>query len=399
MKKKKSINPLPFNVYLGTVVALTAFGLLDAAYLAVSHYRNYTDIGYRSFCAVSRAINCDTVSQSGYAVIFGLPLAVWGIIGYVFLLAILLLSSGTAKNRQRIWALVFWLSLAYTCGSVYLALISTFKIRSYCIMCILTYGVNFALVFYAGLIRSRFSDTGLFEDTRRDLQYLWNRRARTIPLLTAITAASIFTWLFFPAYWHLKPPPLNADIPAGFTEAGHPWVGALNPELEITEFADYQCFQCKKMHYFLRQLISRYPDKIKLIHRHYPMDHKFNPIVREPFHVGAGQMALLAIASGKKNKFWEMNDLLYNINTGRQVVSVRELSEKLGLDPDEIKRVINLPGTRYQLHRDLRTGNELGITGTPAYVVDGKLHQGQLPAEIMKKIMEWRSTKPGKHPL
>ncbi|MBU3949567.1 MAG: hypothetical protein KJ826_15285 [Proteobacteria bacterium] len=44
----------------------------------------YTDIGYESFCAISKAINCDTVSQSPYSVFLGVPLAIWGVAGYCF---------------------------------------------------------------------------------------------------------------------------------------------------------------------------------------------------------------------------------------------------------------------------------------------------------------------------
>jgi len=255
-------------------------------------------------------------------------------------------------------------------------------------MCIFTYGVNFALVFYAWLIRRRFSDTGLIEDTKGDFLFLWRKRARSLPLLATFLTPVVFIWIFFPAYWYFKPPPPPDNIPQGFTAAGHPWIGAENPVLEIIEFADYQCFQCKKMHFFLRQFIAQNPAKIRLIHRHYPMDHKFNPIVKEPFHVGAGKMALLAIASISKNKFWEMNDLLYSIEGNKKVLSIKELSDALGLDQYEIARTISMRGIRYQLHRDIRAGNEMGITGTPAYIVDGKPYLGQLPAEILKKIME-----------
>lgn len=75
---KKEIIPLPFSFYGLPVILLSLFGLVDSAYLAVSHYRNYMDIGYASFCAISRAINCDTVSQSPYAIFLGVPVASWG---------------------------------------------------------------------------------------------------------------------------------------------------------------------------------------------------------------------------------------------------------------------------------------------------------------------------------
>ena len=371
-----------------TVVALAVVGLLDSAYLAISHYRNYADIGYQSFCAISRAVNCDTVSQSPYALLLDLPVAVWGIIGYAFLLILLLFTTGREANKKRIWSLIFWLSLAFTCGSVILALISTFRIRSYCIMCIVTYGVNFLLVYYAWLIRRRFSGAGLIEDTREDLHFLWHKKAKCIPLFLIFVAIVVSTWIFFPTYWHLKPPPLTADIPHGFTEAGHPWIGAERPVLEITEFADYQCFQCWKMHFILRQLMTSNPGKFRIIHRNYPMDHEFNPIVREPFHIGSAKLALLAAYGASKNKFWQMNDLLYIIGGRKIKIGTRELANILDLDSNELARSINDPRNRHRVKHDIYVGNKLGITGTPAYVIDGVIYQGQIPSEILKIILK-----------
>ena len=45
------------------------------------------------------------------------------------------------------------------------------------------------------------------------------------------------------------------------------------------EFTDYQCFQCRKMHYYLRKLVARYPDKIRITHCSFPMDQEFNPLL------------------------------------------------------------------------------------------------------------------------
>ncbi len=76
-----------------------------------------------------------------------------------------------------------------------------------------------------------------------------------------------------PPYWLFNYTKTSDAIETGITEDGHPWIGSPNPQLIIHEYADYQCFQCGKMHQFLRQLISEYPDKIQLVHHNYPMDH------------------------------------------------------------------------------------------------------------------------------
>ena len=44
-QKKRTFQPLAYGMYYWTAVALTVAGILDSLYLAMSHYRIYTDIG------------------------------------------------------------------------------------------------------------------------------------------------------------------------------------------------------------------------------------------------------------------------------------------------------------------------------------------------------------------
>jgi len=382
--KSKDITPLPFGVYFWTVIMITVIGLIDSIYLSVSHYRVYTDIGYKSFCAISRAINCDTISQSPHSIFLNLPVPVWGVIGYAFLLVCLLGAGSKEAGKIRLWSIVFWISLAFSCYSVILAMISTYIIGSYCIMCIVAYGVNLVLLFYAWIIRKRFSESGLIKDTGEDIHYLWKKRTKSLVIISFFSLAVFLTWFNFPAYWNFQPPRLSDDIPKGVTASGHPWVGAKRPVLEIFEFSDYQCFQCKKMHFFLRQLVADNPEKIRIVHRNYPMDHQFNPIVKDPFHVGSGKMALLAVYAVSKNKFWQMNDLLFGMAGKKKKISLRKLAQKLNLDTNELVRSLNARKIRYHLQKDIFTGNKLGITGTPAYVINGKVYLGSIPAELLK---------------
>jgi predicted DsbA family dithiol-disulfide isomerase len=263
-------------------------------------------------------------------------------------------------------------------------MISTYLIGSHCIMCIVSYGVNLAILFSAWIIRRRFSSLGLVDDTKKDIQYLWQKRTRNLVVVFLFLISVVSTWVFFPAYWDFKAGAFSDRISTGVTAAGHPWLGAESPVLEILEFTDYQCFQCKKMHFFLRQLVADNPEKIRIVHRNYPMDHQFNPIVKDPFHVGSGKMALLAVYAVSKNKFWQMNDLLFGMAGKKKKISLRKLAQKLNLDTNELVRSLNARKIRYHLQKDIFTGNKLGITGTPAYVINGKVYLGSIPAELLK---------------
>jgi len=387
-KSDKKIIPLPFALYYWTIVVFAMAGVLDSVYLSISHYRVYTDIAYESFCAISRAINCDTVSQSPYSIFIGLPVPVWGIIGYAIFILILAFARHMEGKKERIWPILFIISLAFSIYSVILAYISTFYIHSYCMMCIVSFGINFLLLYYTWLIRKRFDKSGIKKGLKLDIAFLWEKKKKTIPVLLSILCIVIFLLLSFPAYWNITPPALSANIHQGSTEDGYPWIGAENPVLEITEFTDYQCFQCKKMHFFLRKLVEKYSDKIRLIHRHFPMDHKYNPIVKEPFHVGAGAMALFAEYAQTQGKFWEMNDLLFTIAESTNVLNIKKLAKKVGLDFKALSHSTKNAMIRYKVKHDIAIGIKLGINGTPGYVIGGKVYLGQIPPEVLSRVLD-----------
>ena len=180
---------------------------------------------------------------------------------------------------------------------------------------------------------------------------------------------------------------VKTDIPRGITEDGHPWVGAESPELTIIEFSDYLCFQCKKIHYYLRRIVTQNPTKIRLVHRHFPMDHEVNFIMKDPFHIGSGKMALAAIYSVSKGKFWEMNDLLFELAGNEKEMNLNKLASKTSLDSKGLARAIYSQKMRQKLKIDIWTALKARMIGTPSYLIDGKVYQGQLPPEILKKVL------------
>ena len=381
--------PLPYAAYWYTALVLTVLAIADCLYLAVSHYRVYTDIGYQSFCAISKAMNCDTVSQSEYAVLAGLPVSVWGVFGYAWFLMVLLPAINLGNESKPIWSFLFLLALLYSLFSIILAFISTYYIRSFCIMCIISYGINLWLLFHTWIVRKRFEAGPVAASFRQSVKHLLNNRrwawGAALPLALALGLAIAF----YPSYWQLQSAGEAFEIPRGINADGDPWMGAADdPILEIVEFADYQCFQCRKMHFYLRRLVASYPDKIRLVHRHYPMDDKVNPVVQEPFHVGSGAMAILAIHAGLQGKFWEMNDVLYEMAAKGESIDVAAAAARAGLNASEVGAGIRNPTVLAKLRKDIQTGLQLGVAGTPAYVVNGKLSFGIIPSDDLKAVLE-----------
>ncbi len=386
------LKPFPYRVYAGTVMALCLAGLAVSIHLAVAHYRVHTDPGYQSFCALSKAINCDTVSSSSYSILWGLPVAVWGLAGYAFLLILVGLAVVDPQAGRLTWAIVLPAALLFSLASLVFAGISAFKIGSYCIMCIATYAINFFLLYMGWIMRRRQGAPPFRPSLNVSLRFLRLNRKLSLPATAAYGVGFLVVYLLFPAYWDTPPSARSMHARTGVTADGHPWVGAEQPLLEIVEFSDYQCFQCRKMHHYLRELVTRHPEKIRLVHRNYPMDHEFNPIVAEPFHVGSGQMALLAIHAAASGKFLEVNDLLYHWVTNRQKIRFSEMAEKTGMDSQVLSAALEHEPYRRHLLKDIRDGMKLGVVGTPSYLINGRVYAGSIPAEILQPLFEVASS-------
>jgi protein-disulfide isomerase len=69
-------------------------------------------------------------------------------------------------------------------------------------------------------------------------------------------------------------------------------------------------------------------------------------------------------------------------------IEFKELSEQTGLELKRLARAINSRTTWHKVKNDIAAGIKLGITGTPAYVIDGVIYQAQIPPEIIRKVIE-----------
>lgn len=380
-------NLLPYRFYTLPVLILLLLGLVDTGYLAWLHYQNYTNLNFTSFCALSKSINCDTVSQSPWSIFLGLPLAFWGFFGYLIFFFVLLTVLNKDSGKRQPWRLLFFLAFIYSGISAYLGYISATQIKAHCILCMASYAINFFLLIYCWIIIRRFCGPSSLKGLATAVHGL----VRTpLPAGGLLLICSIFiaTRLLLPPYWNFTFPPLNEDLPHGFTEDGHPWIGAKQPRLTIHEYTDYQCFQCGKIHLFLRRLIAAHPETLRLVHHQYPMDHEFNNIiVPEPFHVGSGKMAMMAIYAGAQGKFWEMNDVLYTIGRTKEPFNTRTVAEMTGFSGGELAAATRHPQIREVLLHEIRLGMKLEIVGTPTFVIDGKVYPGTIPAEILQPYL------------
>lgn len=387
--KKAPPKPLPYPFYFWQVFGYTLAGLLTSLFLAYTHYKNHTDIAYSSFCAITQAINCDTVAQSPWSIFWGLPVAIWGVFAYMFILLLLIPLRQLNNRKANCWSLITIVAVLAVCCSLVLAFISFTRIHSWCMLCVATYAINFLLVFTAWITCRRFSKSGFFAALSSALSIVAQSTAIKIGLPLLI-AALISLRFILPSYWLPKMEAVDIKVATGVTEQGYPWIGAQAPRFVIEEFTDYQCFQCKKMHQYLRQLINQYPERVRLVHRHYPLDHEFNRIIApSPFHVGSGRLALIAVVAAKHNAFWIVNDALYEaVQTKTDSIAIEAFAQMMGISAEQLAREMLSEKSLKHLQHDMVQGLQHGITGTPAFVIDGVLYEKTIPPDLLKEMFK-----------
>ncbi len=164
-----------------------------------------------------------------------------------------------------------------------------------------------------------------------------------------------------------------------FKTATDPFVGSKTPDVTIVEFMDYNCGWCKKSMREISSLIET--DKnIKVIFKDFPI-----------FGEHSEYAAKAALAAGKQGKYWELHQVLLAHDGQVTTDVVNQLAEAQGLDMKKLAADIGSKEIGERIAANMQLAKNLAINGTPAFVVDAKVHGGYLPlAEMHAAIAEVR---------
>lgn len=160
-----------------------------------------------------------------------------------------------------------------------------------------------------------------------------------------------------------------------------------NPEAPVTlvEYTDFQCPACAAYYPILEQLAKEMGDQVKIVIRHYPLIQ---------IHKNALPAARAAEAAGRQGKFWEMYDLLFAnqaewSNADDPTKSIfAAYAGRAGMDSERFREDMGDSALDGKINEDRGTGNELKITGTPSFFLNGKKLENPRSLEEFKKAVE-----------
>jgi uncharacterized membrane protein/2-hydroxychromene-2-carboxylate isomerase len=351
--------------------------LLLSADLLRLHVRVHTDPNYHSYCAVNEYVDCEEVALSSHAVFAGLPVALWGLMGYLFMggLSIWGLRRGVNPGTWP-FGILFGLSAFSVAVSLFMFYISHFVIQSLCIVCTAAYGVN-AILLGLAWIDLKQRGSGPFAALGNELRSVRGKLRPVLMYVSSFAVAAAVLWVVIPPYWVTQASTGPGGLRVGQTPEGAHWIGARRPVLEIVEFSDYQCPYCQRGHAEVRSVVEMVPDKIRLVHRHFPLrSHRF-----------AFGYAVLAHCAGRQNRFWEANDYLFANGRRKEPVTVAELAAALQIDAGGLKTCLESEEARQAVLEDVQAGRDLRVRGTPTFIIGDKNYPGRIPPSVFEPLL------------
>lgn len=163
------------------------------------------------------------------------------------------------------------------------------------------------------------------------------------------------------------------------------WVkGKSDAPVTLIEYTDFQCPACAAYYPIVKQLSDEMGDQLRLVVRHYPL---------VTIHKNALSGSRAAEAAGRQGKYWDMYDLLFAHQAEWSLAEdplksiLPAYAGQIGLDVDKFRADMVDSTLDDKITADRQTGNDLKITGTPSFFLNGKLIKNPTSIEDFKRII------------
>lgn len=181
--------------------------------------------------------------------------------------------------------------------------------------------------------------------------------------------------------------PANVTVLAADTAGFRGYLlGADSAQVEVSEYADYQCPACQSFETIQfpavrEQLIAT--GKVRWRYRDFPLQ----------MH-GNSRVAAHAAACGEEQgKYWELHSAIYDRQPewaeSRNAASLlSRLAGSLGLDRGRFDACMSSAKYAGRIQASLEEGNRLGVGSTPTFLIAGRLYPGAFSSDSLRALIQ-----------
>jgi uncharacterized membrane protein/protein-disulfide isomerase len=370
------------------ILAFATLGLGASLVSSYVHYQLATNASYTSFCDVNDTMNCAQAYLSRYGSLWGIPVAIGGVIFF----ALVLLLAGIAgrpgaQSRETAPAYVFALSTIGLAVVLYLAWASYFVLKTFCILCAITYVSVIAIFIISGGATS-FPMTSLPGRARRDVRTLVSSPLALVLAVLLIGGAALAIAAFpresglgqsssaaqaplptvsaderakIAQWWELQP---KAEIP----------ISSDGAKVLIVKFNDYQCPACRLTHDGYKSILQKHTatGQVKYVIKQYALEPECNPYVPTGNHFASCEAGAAVIMGRAKGSSAKLEDWIF-AHLGPPMLTpdqVKEAARTVGGITDFDAQY---PRALEELRTDAGLGQLLGVKSTPTFYINGRM--------------------------
>jgi protein-disulfide isomerase len=155
--------------------------------------------------------------------------------------------------------------------------------------------------------------------------------------------------------------------------------GNSNAPVTIVEFSDFQCPYCRAVEPTLKKVLAKYEGQVNLAYHDLPL---------RDIHPQAQLAAEAGRCAGEQGKFWEYHDLLLENQNKLAREDLVGYARTLKLDDKQLDSCLSFGRYRPLIEQERQLGLKAGLTGTPGFLINGKLLSGNLPQDSFEKFIQ-----------
>jgi len=165
---------------------------------------------------------------------------------------------------------------------------------------------------------------------------------------------------------------------AGYPERGNP-----TAKVTIVEYSDFECPFCMKVQPTTARLRAKYGDKLHWIFKDFPLS--FHPHAMD-LHIGAKCVYRL-----NKDHYWDFFDKIFSQSRTPDMVSregATKVAASVGTDMSSYNQCLVDPAVVKEIQESQKQGEAVGVSGTPAFFINGRMISGAQPMAAFESIID-----------
>jgi protein-disulfide isomerase len=171
--------------------------------------------------------------------------------------------------------------------------------------------------------------------------------------------------------------------------ADGPYRGAASKDLELVEFADFQCPHCKEAQANMDKLAVDFP-KARIVFQSFPI------ASIHPQSVLAASYGECVTDMGGSTAFFQFASAVFDGQDGLAtpdgaMLTLNSAVTKAGLDPAKVAACAATPQTKAAVEASIKLASDLRIGQVPTLVINGREVPGNAPYETLKKIVAYQA--------